>query len=206
MHQSRDVLRQVSVRTRDDTAVIQDLPKGRGQVGRGFPVTPVFDALSYFIFSWKVSSHQDVAASVHDVQPLQYDLNKRSEADVVVISLRTYKPQYAADSSEAPNGKTHLTLAPYQFVRDQSNPDTTFFFNDLYIDNATGLPTRVRFVGPNKEFVVDYATIEGHWLVDHVHYEETLRGPMRIGRLHVIGDANYDEFSFPTTPPDPRLN
>jgi hypothetical protein len=38
-----------------------------------------------------------------------------------------------------------------------------------------------------------------------VHYEETLHGPLRVGRLHFSADAIYDEFAFPVNAPDPRL-
>jgi hypothetical protein len=47
--------------------------------------------------------------------------------------------------------------------------------------------------------------VQGHWLVTHAHYEETLHGPLNIGRLHVIADATYDKFAFPDEAPDPRL-
>jgi hypothetical protein len=201
------VIRQVSVRTRDDMAVIQDLPKGKNQISHGFPVTPTFDALSYFTLSWKVGAHQEVSAYVHDVTPLTYSAQTTNpDADVVVIRLRAYKAEYAPDSSEAPNGTTHLTLDPFQFVKDRNNADTTFYYSDVFIDNASGLPSRVRFAGADeKEFVVDYGSVGGHWVVTHAHYEETLLAPLRIGRLHVSADAVYDQFEFPGSAPDPRL-
>lgn len=203
----RDVFRSVAVRTRDDLAVIQDLPQGRNQLGHGFPVTPTFDALSYFTLSWKVGWHYEVSSYVHDVTPLTYsDPSTSGEFDVVVTRLLAYKASYAADSSDAPGAKTHIELRPFQFVVDKNNPQTTFYLNDLYIDNASDLPTRVVFVGPNdKEFIVDYGVIEGHWVVQHVHYEETMHGPLRVGALHIIADADYDHFAFPIVAPDPRL-
>jgi hypothetical protein len=200
------VIRAVSVRTRDDLAVIQDLPRGANQVGHGFPVTPAFDALSYFTLSWHVGAHTQVSAYVHDVTPLVYP-DVKSDADVVVMRLRQYRADFANDSSAAPNGKTHITFVPYDFVKKQVlKPDSTFFLSDVYIDNATNLPTEVRYAGGNDiVFVVDYTMLDGHWLVDHAHYEETLHGPLNIGRLHVIADAVYDEFEFPADAPDPRL-
>jgi hypothetical protein len=207
MRDHRDVYRAVSVRTRDDLAVIQDLPQGRNQLGHGFPITPTFDALSYFTLSWRVGYHQEVTAYVHDVTPLTYtDPSASGQFDVVVTKLRAYKAEYAEDSSDAPNGRTHLTLRPLQFVVDKSNPDTTFFFDDLYIDNATDLPARVVFEGSNgKQFILDYGSVEGHWVLQHVHYEEILHGPLRVGALHVIADVDYDHYGFPAIAPDPRL-
>jgi hypothetical protein len=207
LNRERDVIREVSVRTRDDLAVLQDLPRGKNQISHAFPVLPTFDALAYFELSWKVGAHTEVTAYVHDIKPLTYtDRGPNKDVDVVVSRLRDYKAEYAPDSSDAPNGKTHLTFAPFQFVRDRNNADTTFYFSDVYIDNATDLPTRVRFAGANDmEFVVDYGHVDGHWVVTHAHYEETLHGPLRVGRLHVSADAVYDNFTFPAAAPDPRL-
>ena len=76
----------------------------------------------------------------------------------------------------------------------------------MYIDNASGLPAEIRYAGGDDiTFVVDYAMLEGHWLINHAHYEETLHGPLHIGSLHIIADAVYDQFSFPAQAPDPRL-
>ena len=206
IHKERDVVRGVMVRTSDDVAVVQDLPRGANQLAHGFPVTPSFDALSYFTLSWKVGYHSEVSSYVHDVTPLRYT-DTPSSADVVVVRLRQYRAEYAPDSSSAPDGKTHIKLVPYDFVKKQVvRPDSTFFLSDLYVDNATQLPAQVRYEGGDDiVFLVDYDRIDGHWLVTHAHYEETLHGPLRIGSLHVIADARYDQFAFPATAPDPRL-
>ena len=203
----RDVVRAVSVRTKDDRAVIADLPQGRVAVGHGFPITPAFDALSYFTLTWKIGAHFDVTSYVHDVTPLRYPDRPPTTADVVVFRLRQYQLQYASDSSDAPDGVTHITLRPYDFVkRAVLKPDSTFFLADLYIDNSTGLPAKVRYQGGDDiDFQTDYGTVDGHWLIEHAHYEETLHGPLRIGRLHVVADASYDDFSFPEQAPDERL-
>jgi hypothetical protein len=203
----RDVLRRVSVRTKDDVAVIADLPQGRVQLGHGFPITPAFDALSSFTLSWKIGAHFDLTSYVHDVVPLSYGEREASNADVVVFRLRQYRVDYAGDSSDAPDGATHITLRPYDFLkRAVVKPDATFFLSDLYIDNATDLPKKVRYQGGDDiDFSVNYGSVQGHWLVERAHYEETLHGPLRIGRLHVVADAAYDEFGFPVEAPDARL-
>ena len=205
--QHRQIARAVAVRTKDDLAVIQDLPRGANVLGRGFPITPSFDALSYFTLSWKVGAHGAFSAYVHDVTPLVYDTSKTTSADVVVMRLLQYRAEYASDSSDATDGKTHITLVPYDFVkRRATKPDSTFYLSDVVIDNATQLPSSVRYRGGDDiDFAVDYAMTAGHWLVTHAHYEETLHGPLRIGRLHVIADAVYDQFAFPDGAPDPRL-
>jgi hypothetical protein len=204
---SRQVDRAVSVRTKDDVAVIQDLPQGRNQLGHGFPITPAFDALSYFTLTWKIGAHFDVTSYVHDVTPLHFEDVPKSSADVVVFRLRQYRVDYADDSSDAPDGQTHLTLRPYDYVKHAvAKPDSTFFLSDLYIDNASDLPAKVRYQGGDEiDFVLTYARYDGHLVIDHAHYEETLHGPLRIGRLHVIADATYDDFKFPDQAPDDRL-
>ncbi len=207
LHRERDVIRSVSVRTKDDVAVIQDLPEGANRLGHGFPVTPTFDALSYFTLSWKVGAHTDVSAYVHDVTPLHFDDTTTSKADVVVFRLREYRAEYAPDSSDAPTGTTHIVLVPFDFVKKQvRKPDSTFFLSDLFVDNANGLPSEIRYAGGDEiSFIVQYGDRGGHWLIDHAHYEETLHGPLRIGALHVVADAAYDAFAFPAAAPDPRL-
>jgi hypothetical protein len=204
---SRDVQRAVSVRTKDDLAVLQDLPSGRNQLGHGFPITPAFDALSAFTLSWRIGAHFDMTAYVHDITPLHYDDLPKSHADVVVFRLRQYRAAYADDSSDATDGKTHITLEPYDFVKQAVlKPDSTFFLSDLYIDNATDLPFEVRYRGGDDiDLDVTYGMPEGHWVVDHAHYEETLHGPLRIGRVHVVADATYEDFAFPEQAPDERL-
>jgi hypothetical protein len=148
-----------------------------------------------------------VTSYVHDVKPLTYPDATANGADVVVVRLRQYKAEYAPDSSDAADGKTHITLVPYDFVkRETVRPDETFYLSDLVIDNASGLPTEVRYRGADDiQFDVEYSVLETHWVITHAHYEETLHGPLRIGRLHVLADAVYDTFTFPTAPPDPRL-
>ncbi len=193
------------VRTRDDVAVIQDLPHGRTQVGQGFPISPAFDALAYFTLQWHADRHMAVMTRISNVQPLTYDLSQQSKADVVVMGLRYYKAEYAPDSSDAPQGRTHILLRPFAFVT-QAAPRNSMYFHELYIDNATGLPAGVGFLGSDGlRLVMDYAMNDGHWIITHTFYEQTIYGPLRIGMVHVVADAAYDGFSFPAAPPDPRL-
>jgi hypothetical protein len=198
----RLVERAVAVRTRDDLAVLQDLPKGRRRLFHSFPVPPTFDALSYFSLHWAATAHMAISAYVDGVQPITYAQATPAAADVVVVNLRYYRATYAPDSSAAPDGQTHITLRPFQFVT-RNAPRNTFYFADLYINNADGLPSRVHFAGPdNRDFLVEYAMIQQHWVVAHAHYEETVFGPLRIGALHVVADALYDDFAFPSQAPD----
>ena len=206
MKRERDILRSVMVRTSDDKALVQDLPKGRLQVTHAFPMIPTFDALAYFTLTGTVNMRDALESYVHDVKPLEYDdPTGPHDADVVVIRLRAYRATYASASSDAPDGKIHLTLAPYQFVQEGASKDN-FFFDDLVCDNTTHLPLHVGFSGPDGlAFQVDYTFASGVWVVGHAHYEQTQFAPMRIGRVHAIVDANFSDFAFPSSAPDPRL-
>jgi hypothetical protein len=207
LNRQRDIIRFVEARTDNDTAVVHDLPKGRVQVTHAFPLLPTFDALGYFTLTGTATWHDSLEAYVHDVQPLTYsnDPPSADHVDVVVVRLRAYSVKYAPDSSDAPGGKTHLLLEPYKFVTDKASKDN-FFFDDIVIDNATDLPTHVSFSGPDGlQFIVDYTTADGHWVVQHAHYEQTMFAPLHIGRAHAIIDASFDQFTFPSTAPDPRL-
>jgi hypothetical protein len=210
LKRERDILRYVAARTDDDTAVVQDLPKGRSQITHAFPLLPTFDAISYFVLTGSANLRNSLEAYVHDVKPLEYQASSDTpqegkQPDVVVVRLRAYRVKYAPDSSESPDGRTHLTLEPYQFVTQNASKDN-FFFDDLVCDNATNLPTHVSFSGPDGlQFVVDYTTVDGQWVVSRAHYEQTQFAPLRIGRAHAIIDATFDQFTFPRTAPDPRL-
>jgi hypothetical protein len=207
INRNRDIMRSVVVRTSDGRAVIQDLPKGRNQVAaHAWPVTPTFDVLSDFQLSWFASIKLEITINVYDIKPLVYqDPTPGPDVDVVVTRLRSYKADYAADSSNAPSGKTHVTLTPFQFVTSGNDPERTFYFSDLYVDNATGLASRVVMQGLHSLVVLDYGSVEGHWVITHFHYEDTVHGPLHIGYLHVIADTVYNEFAFPAASPDPRL-
>jgi hypothetical protein len=203
--QDRSVARAVMTRTHDDLAVLQDLPAGRNVLARSFPVPPTFDALSYFRFEWHVTARGTLDAYVADVSPIRYDLTPKSErTDVFVAALRAYRAVYAADSSDAPGGITHIVLTAYDFVRAEGKR-SSLYLTDTYIDNASGLPVDVRMAGDDGlVFEIRYTVADNHWVVDKIHYEETLH-PLTISSIHVIADAAFTDYGFPLTAPDPRL-
>jgi len=205
MNRRADVMRDVKARTRDDLAIMQDLPQGAERVGHAFPLLPTFDALSYFRLVGTGGPHNSLDSYVTDVQPLRYSGGQSTTgADVTVTNLRYYYAKYADDSSDDPNGKTHITLRPLPTLL--RNYRGNLFFSELVIDNQTHLPVRVVFTGLNdRTFAVDYLMVQNHWLVNRAFYEETEYGPLHIGRVHFTVDATFDQFAFPDSPPDPRL-
>jgi hypothetical protein len=206
MNKQRTVERAVVERTSDTMAVLQDLPRGENQLAQAFPIPPTFDALSYFNLSWHADRHLALSISLTNVQDATFaDVTKSAAADVVAVGLRYYAAHYAADSSDDSAGVTHITMRPFQFVVNET-PKNDMFLRDIYIDNTTGLPTRVRMTGNDDlDFTIDYAMIQGHWLVNHVHYEQTSYGPLHLGAIHFVTDTDYDQFTFPPAAPDPRL-
>lgn len=206
MNKERVIERSVQERSSDDLSVLQDLPRGQNQIAEAFPIPPTFNALSEFELSWHADRHLTLQINIKEGRPWTFaDITKSAGADVVAVGLRYFAAHYASDSSDAPDGVTHITMRPFQFLVNQT-PKNDMFWSDVYIDNKTGLPTRIRMTGNDAlTFVVDYAVIDGHWLVNHAHYEQTVFGPLHLGAIHYVTEAAYDQFTFPAAAPDPRL-
>jgi hypothetical protein len=205
LNQDRTVVRSVAVRSRDDLAILQDLPQGRNTLARSFPMSPTFDALSYFRLEWHVTPHGTLDAYVTDVKPMRYQIDSASQSDVVVTTLRAYRASYAPDSTDAPNGVAHVVMTPFDYVKAQGS-NTTLYYTDVWVDNSSGLPVEVRMGGDNGLMLdIRYTIVQSHFVIDRVHYEETIFAPLSIARFHVSADAVYSNYAFPATPPDLRL-
>jgi hypothetical protein len=200
LRRRQTIARAVESRTRDDFAVLQDLPQGQRQYAHSFPLIPTFDALSYFRIEYN-GSRRDALSYVHQVQPLTYaDPRASSHADVVVTSLRYYHAAYLPDSKET---LLHVGMAPLPTLTRGNASD--FYLHDVYINPATMLPTRVTYTGPDTDFTCDYGMVQDHWLVTHAWYAHTVYTPLRIGRVRFTVDATFGDFRFPATPDDPKL-
>ncbi len=211
LKQSRRISRAVEARTRDDLAVLQDLPRGQNQLGRAFPVPPTFDALSYFKLDFHlgdpIRQHNPLTAVMMlspgaglPPQPLRYSdpVPSRPEVTVVVTTLRNYYAQYALDSTDR---IAHILLQPLPaLTRDNGS---TFFLKDVYVDMATNLPTRVAYSGSAADFTVDYTMVENHWVISHASYRATFFAPLHIGQTSFTTEASYSMFTFPETPARP---
>jgi hypothetical protein len=209
----RRVSRAVEARTRDDLAVLQDLPQGQNQLGHAFPVLPTFDALSYFRLDFHLADpirqHNPLTAVTMlspapnvPPQPIRFSDPVPSSPDVTVVvtTLRNYYAQYAADSSDT---VAHIVMQPLPaLTRDN---DSTFYLHDVFVDTATNLPTRIVYSGPTTDFILDYTVVGTYWLIDHLIYRRTLVGPLHIGQATFTTDARYSAFGFPAQPADRRL-
>ena len=207
IRQTVDVDRSVIVRTADDKAVLQDLPHGAQTVGHAFPISPTFDALSYFRLTSKMTAHKRLSTELTgpygngDIIPIRFTNVTHAESDVVVTSLRYYYPRFAPDSSDAPDGRMHIQMKALPTLTNDNSSD--FYITDVVIDNATMLPLKVTYEGRgDRRFVLDYEFLGDAWVVRHAFFEETLLGPLNIGRVHFTADATFQDFAFSQTPPD----
>jgi hypothetical protein len=212
MHAARHVSRAVEARTRDDLAVLQDLPQGQNQLGGAFPVPPTFDALSYFRLDFHLGDpvrlHNPLTAVTMlspapgvSPQPLRYTDPVASAPGVIVVTtLRNYYAQYADDSTDA---VAHIVMQALPALTRGN--DSSFYLHDVYVDTASGLPSRIVYSGPDTDFTLDYAMTGGHWLIRHLTYRRSIVAPLHIGQTTFTTEATYSDFAFPAAPPDPRL-
>ena len=200
MRQHKTISRAVETRTKDDFAVLQDLPQGQRQYAHSFPLIPTFDALSYFRVTFN-GNRRDMLSYVEPGPVITFkDPRETSHADVVVTMLRYYHATYAPDSNDQ---IAHILMDPLQALTRGNNSD--FYIHDVYVDTSTNLPTRVIYTGPTTTFTCDYAVIEGHWLVNHATYVHTFFGPLHFGRVTATAEASNHDFSFPAAPTDSKL-
>jgi len=202
--------RSVMVRTLDDAAVMKDLPGGAETLGLAFPISPTFDALSYFRLNTSIGWHRRLSSDITGpdgkgpIVPIHFDTVVHNPDAVIVTSLRFYYPKFAPDSSDAPGGRTHLIMEALPTLTNNNTSD--FYISDVIIDNATKLPLEVTYSGKDdRRFVIDYETVKGHWVVKHALFEQTIYGVLHIGRVHYVADTTFTDYAFPQSPPDPRL-
>lgn len=206
----KDVDRRVVVRTADDLSILKDLPNGGESFARPFPISPTFDALSYFRLNTNVNWHKQIFASTTgpdgdgQIIPIAFKDVAHSDNEVVVTSLRYYYPKFAPDSSDARDGHMHLVMTALPTLTNDNASD--FYISDVVIDNATMLPLKVTYVGKDdRRFAIDYGFVGGTWIVQHAFFEQTAYGVLKISRLHYSGDVSFSDYQFSNAPPDSRL-
>lgn len=210
VHKQLDVNRRVVVRTADDQAILKDLPNGGESFARPFPISPTFDALSYFRLNANANWHLQVFAGITgpdgtgQIIPITFKQVAPTDNQVVVTSLRYYYPKFAPDSSDAPDGHMHLVMTALPTLTNGNQSD--FYISDVVIDNATMLPLKVTYVGKDdRRFVIDYGFVGGTWIVQHAFFEQTAYGVLKITRVHYSADSTFSDYQFSATPLDPRL-
>jgi hypothetical protein len=205
LNRHQHIVRSVEERTKDDVAVLRDLPRGQEQVDHAFPIDPTFDALSYFHLNFRMGDPVRMRNPLSDVvldAPITFATPQASSEAVTVLatSLRNYFPSYAPDSNEQ---IAHIITQPLPALT--TNNASTFYLHDIYVDTTTNLPTRVVYHGSEADFALDYAILENHWIVKHVFYRRTFFAPLHLGQVSFTVDATYTQFAFPAEPIDARL-
>ncbi|MHB1551627.1 MAG: hypothetical protein ACYDG0_04540 [Vulcanimicrobiaceae bacterium] len=193
---SQEIDRYVEVRVADDYAVMQDLPRGAVRTGEAFPIIPYFDPFSSFEFSY-YANLKSVDITLSRGSPIVLNLPPPDPSVNVVVPYNSYwDPQYAPDSTA---GALHLLVAPTPRVGNG------FYPSDVVEDPVTRLPSRIVMttVANDETIAFDFRSIDGYWVI----VRGTFTAQERVGLLafRVVADVTYDEFSFPKTPPDPRL-
>jgi hypothetical protein len=196
-NRTQDINRSVAVRVSDNFAVMQDLPNGGERTGQAFPIIPYFDPISTFQFSYfanlkRIDINLD-RGKTFEIPVPQSDPG----VDVTVPYMSFWAPRYASDSTaDAP----HITIDP-----TPRTGDNTFYPSDVVEDPQTHLPSHIemRVTGGDMEISLDYKVIDGHWVVTHGTWGGTQR--VAFMTFRVQADVTYDNFTFPQTPPDPRL-
>ncbi|MHB8146952.1 MAG: hypothetical protein ACYDGM_06790 [Vulcanimicrobiaceae bacterium] len=194
-NREQNINRQVAVRVADDVAVMQDLPRGERRTGQAFPIIPYFDPISSFAFSY-FANLKRVDISLTRAAPWYFALPAPDPSVNETVAYNSFfVPTYAADSTPA---ALHLLLAPTPRFHG-------FYPAEIIEDPATQLPAHIlmRSTADDEEISLDYQVIDGHWLITHGVYSATQH--VAFMSFKVVADITFDEFAFPTQPPDPAL-
>ena len=202
MHRERDVNCSEVTRTKDGFTYIADLPQGSKRVeSSAFPLPPTFNAVSAFDLRYGMSLRGIATFRLSNIRAMTYNTVMPTDADVVVISTRGYRVRYAPDSSNDPHGLMHILLTPSIRALKEA-PKNAYFFSEMLVDNASGLPIHVSYVGTN-DFRMDftYAFTAGRWAIQRAHLESTIHAPLNIGRVHFLADTIFSDTLFSAVSP-----
>lgn len=194
---SQDINRYVAVRQADDYAVMQDLPQGAQRTGQAFPIIPYFDPFGGFSYSWYANLKR-VDITIKRYAPGYWPLPPADpNVNAVVPYISFWQPAYAPDSTPQ---RPHLEVAPTPALSNSQ-----LYPADVVIDPQTQLPSHleIRFIGDPTVIDLDYAVLQGHWVITHARYT----APQHFGPMNftIVSDTTYSDIAFPATPPDPRL-
>jgi hypothetical protein len=195
---TQEIDRSVLVRNSDNFAIMRDLPAGGEHLGPAFPIIPYFDAFSQFSLGY-FANLKAVNIDLQRKDPLQFPIPAPDPGVDIAIPYATFwAPRYAPDSTET---ALHFDVDPTPRTGDNS-----FYPSNVREDPATRLPARVelRDTGSDMVITLDYAVINGHWIITHGTFAQTQHVAI-FGTFKVKADTAFDQFAFSDTPPDPRL-
>jgi len=120
MHSEQEFDSEVSVRTRDQLAVVDDGQSHDITVREPYPAPPTLDPLSTFDWSAfiSISRAHRLRARMRDIVPLHYE-RLVSSADVVVRTSKDYHIEFADGTTDA-GDRVRLLLDPTDAMRRRS--------------------------------------------------------------------------------------
>ncbi len=192
---SQEIDRSVALRNADNFAIMHDLPQGATRTGEAFPIIPYFDPFSSFTFSY-YANLKAISITLKRGAPIVFPISAPDpNVDVVVPYISFLAPTYAPDSTpDAP----HLLIAPTPL-------DTGMYPSEVQVDPATGLPSHIVLSDSRSDMRIGltYRSIDGYWVIVRGVFSATEHA---LGfSFNVRAVTRYDEFTFPTTAPDPAL-
>jgi hypothetical protein len=194
---AQDINRSIAVRVADDFAVMQDLPNGSQRTGQAFPIVAYFDPLSTFRFGY-FANLKRVDIELERGGPLRFPIPAPDPSVNVVVPYSSFwAARYASDSTAA---ALHLLIDPTPRMPNGLYP------SEVVEDPATHLPSRIAMRsagGGDEAFVLDYSVIDGHWVVVHGTFSQTMHVYMLTYKI--VADVTFNNIAFPQEPPDPRL-
>lgn len=193
---TQDIDRSVAVRVADNVAVMRDLPNGGERTGQAFPVIAYFDPLSAFQFSY-FANLKRVDITLTRGTPLTLSIPPEDPSVNEVVAYNSYwAARYAQDSSQ---NALHLLIDPTPRVTQG------FFPAEVLEDPKSHLPSRIvmKSVGSDDVISLDYAVLDGHWVVVHGSFSATQHAAFLT--FKVVADVTFSNIAFPPQPPDQRL-
>ena len=193
---AQDIDRSIAVRVADDFAVMQDLPNGGHRTGQAFPIVAYFDPLSSFQFAY-FANLKRVDITLERGAPLFFTIPQPDPSVNALVPYNSYwAARYAPDSTSA---ALHLLIEPTPRVTRGLYPA------DVVEDPATHLPAHIemRAVGGDEIFSLDYKVIDGHWVVVHGTFSQTMH--VAFLTYKVVADITFSGIVISEQAPDPRL-
>ena len=192
---SQEIDRLVALRNADNFAIMHDLPHGATRTGEAFPIIPYFDPFSSFTFSY-YANLKAISITLKRGAPIVFPIpTPDPRADVTVPYISFLAPSYAPDSTPpAP----HMLIAPTPL-------DTGMYPSEVQVDPATELPSHIVLSDSRSDMRIGltYRVVDGYWVIVRGVFSATEHA---LGfSFNVRAVTRYDEFTFPTTPPDPAL-
>ena len=195
--QMREIDRSVAVRVADNFAVMKDLPDGGERTGEAFPIIPYFDPFSRFSFSY-FANLKRVDITLERELPGLFPIPAADPGvDMVIPYSPFWAPHYAPDSTDA---RLHFLIDP-----TPKTGNNTFYPSEVIEDPQTQLPAHIemQLTGSDEAIVLDYSIVDGHWVITHGGFSGTQHAMMLT--FKIAADVTYDQFTFPASAPDPRL-